>query len=386
LSFSEDCSVRRTPARMAMIGGGGGAFIGPVHRRAAALDGVVTIVAGAFSSDRSRNAETGRSLGLDPQRVYSSYDALFEREAARPADERPDFVCIVTPNHLHAPVAMAALSHGFPVFCEKPLTRDLPDARELCALADATGLPVGVAYTYLGYPLVHEARRLVQAGTIGTVRRVDVRYTQGWLSQPIERSGNAQAAWRMDARTAGIAGAVGDIGVHAQSLVEFVSGEQITEVSADLRQTVRGRELDDDCSMLLRLTNGVRGTLAASQICAGDDNRLEVSVYGESGGIHWAQERPDRLILNVAGQPKRHITCDAALVGEPARSMLRLPAGHPEGYLEAFANLYLEFVGRISGGKSWAGLSHHDGLRSMAFIKAVIQSGAGNGRWRTIQA
>lgn len=371
------------PVRMAMVGGGPGAFIGPVHRRAAALDGAIALVAGAFSRNASRNAEAGRALGLAPARVYADADALVAGEAALPADVRAEFVTIVTPNHLHADAAVAALEAGFAVFCEKPLAGTLAEARRIAAAA--VRAPLGIAFTYLGYPLVREARALVAAGRIGAVRRVAVSYTQGWLARAVEREGNAQAAWRTDPAQAGAGGALGDIGVHAQSLAEHVSGQQIVALAADFRAAVAGRRLDDDGAMLLRFANGARGTLVASQICCGDENRLSLSVYGETGALHWAQEQPNELILAEDGRPAQRITANAALLSdEGARSLLRLPGGHPEGYIEAFANLYGSFAGALRGAAAGLVAGADLGVRSAAFVEAALASSAADGQWRPL--
>ena len=370
---------------MAMIGGGPGAFIGPVHRRAAALDGAIVLVAGAFSSKADRNEQAGRALGLPPGRVYDSAAALVAGEAALPSAERAEFVAIVTPNHLHAEAAAAALEAGFAVFCEKPLAGTLAEARRIEAAASRA--PLGIAFTYLGYPLVREARALVAAGRLGAVRRVAVSYTQGWLARPVERDGNAQAAWRTDPAQAGAGGALGDIGVHAQCLAEHVSGQKIVALAADVRAAVAGRRLDDDGAMLLRFANGARGTLVASQICSGDENRLTLSVYGEAGALHWAQEQPNELILTEEGRPAQRITANAALLGDAgARAMLRLPGGHPEGYIEAFANLYAGFAMALRGGSAEAVPGAGLGVRAAAFVEAALASSAADGQWQPLAA
>lgn len=374
------------PVRMAMIGGGTGSFIGPVHRKAAALDGMIRLVAGAFSSDAARNAETGRDLGLAPDRVYAGYDDMLAQEAARPIGERPEFVAIVTPNHLHAPAALAAFRHGFPVLCEKPIAASLAEAQAIRESADAAGLPCGVTYTYQGYPLVHEARALVASGTLGAIRRVMVSYTQGWLAEPIEQDGNRQASWRTAPQTAGLGGALGDIGVHAQNLAEYVAGSPIVELSADIRTAVAGRALDDDGAMLLRFAGGARGTLVASQVCAGDENRLELRIHGERGSLHWEQESPNRLWHRPIDGPARLITANPDhLQDAVAAAMLRLPGGHPEGYIEAFANLYRAFALSLRGDTAVAAIpGAREGERSMAFIEAALDSSRAQGAWRRL--
>ncbi|HKR16174.1 Gfo/Idh/MocA family oxidoreductase [Rhizorhapis sp.] len=371
--------------RMAMIGGGPGSFIGPVHRKAAALDGLVSLCAGAFSPDPERNRETSLQLGLPPDRIHEDYEALLAREADRPAPERPEFVAIVTPNHLHAPIAAAALARGFAVLCEKPLARNLAEARDLQRAVESSGAAFAVTYTYLGYPLVHEARSIIASGGIGAIRRVVVNYTQGWLAQPVERHGNRQAAWRTSPETAGVGGALGDIGVHAQSLAEFVTGSDIAEVSADIRATFPERRLDDDGAMLLRFADGARGTLIASQICAGDENRLDLRVYGERGALHWTQESPNHLWHRAIDGPARLITANPDLLSDGgARAMTRLPGGHPEGYIEAFANLYRAFVLSLRGEEAPFMPGVREGVRSMAFIEAAIASSRANGAWQPV--
>lgn len=384
--MSTDASAAVTgPVRMAMIGGGPGSFIGPVHRRAASLDGLIRLVSGAFSSDATRNADTGRELGLDSDRLYAHYEDMLAREAARPVGERPEFVAIVTPNHLHAPAALAAFYHGFPVLCEKPIAATLAEARDIRAAAEASGLACGVTYTYRGYPLVHEARALVASGALGSIRRVTVSYTQGWLAQPVEQSDNRQAGWRTSPQTAGLGGALGDIGVHAQNLAEYVTGSPIEELSADIRAAVAGRLLDDDGAMLLRFANGARGTLTASQICAGDENRLELRVHGERGSLHWEQESPNRLWHRPADGPARLITANPDLLEDAtAAAMLRLPGGHPEGYIEAFANLYRAFALSLRGDTAARLPDAREGERSMAFVEAALDSSRDRGAWRRL--
>jgi predicted dehydrogenase len=375
------------PVRMAMIGGGSGSLIGPVHRRAAALDGMIRLCAGAFSSDPERNAATGRELGLPEDRVYGSYEVMLREEARRPAAERIEFVAIVAPNHLHAPAAIAALDHGFPVLCEKPLARDLGEARALLERSRASGLLFGMTYTYLGYPLVHEARALVAAGAIGEIRRVQASYTQGWLAQREEADGNAQAAWRTDPARAGIGGALGDIGADRVDRQAGHELGQVLGVDADVRTAVPGRMLDDDGAMLLRFANGARGTLTASQVCAGDENRLTLSVYGETGSLHWEQENPNRLWHRSNDAPARMITANPGLMtAADARAMMRLPGGHPEGYIEAFANLYRAFAQQLRGHDALALPDAAAGTRSMAFVEAALASSRADSAWHTLSA
>ena len=373
------------PVRFAMIGGGSGAFIGPVHRSAARLDGNLQLAAGCFSSDPVRNRETGAQMGLAPERVYSSHDDLLKQEARRPAAERIEFITIVTPNHLHAPISIEALKYGFAVLCEKPLAMNLAEARAMAKVARDTGLPFALTYTYLGYPLVREARALVAEGAIGEIVRVDVSYTQGWLARSIENEGDRQAAWRTDPAQSGVGGAIGDIGVHAQNLAEYVSGQQITKVCADLRSSRPSRQLDDDASMMLHFDNGARGTLVASQICSGDENRLVLSVHGSEGSLRWEQEHPTVLWHCPADAPARRITANSALLTCPeARAMVRLPGGHPEGYIEAFSNIYRAFAESLRG-KAQVPATIEDGVRSLAFVEAAIASSAAGSKWQSLE-
>ena len=372
------------PVRYAMIGGGEGAFIGPVHRIAAAIAGNCRLVAGAFSSDAERARRSGEALGLAPERSYESYAALVQRERELPADERAEFVAIVTPNHVHAPAAIAALEAGFPVLTDKPLTDTLDAALQLQEVAHRTGGLVGVTHTYTGYPMIRQARALVAGGELGAVRRVAVRYTQGWLAKA-EDQGGKQAEWRIDPARSGLGGAFGDIGTHAFNLVEFVTGERMTRLSAELRAAVPGRQLDDDGAAMFHLEGGARGTLIASQICTGDANGLEISVWTEEAGLHWRQEQPNSLRVARRGRPEEIWTpgVDRAYLDERAMAVTRLPSGHPEGYLEAFANIYRDFAeavrGRAPQQPVYASLS--DGVAGMRFIQAAHDSSARGAQW-----
>ena len=369
---------RINPVRMAMVGGGPTSFMGPVHRRAAALDGLVRVVAGAFSRSPARNAEAG----WPGERLYPDAQALIAGERALPADERAELVAVLTPNRTHAEVAGAAAAAGFAVLCEKPLAHDLAAGRALAALP--LSAPFAVAYTYLGYAMVHEMRALVAAGAIGDIRRVAANYIQGWLAEAIEADAPG-AAWRTDPAEAGISGAFGDIGVHAQSLTEFVTGQPVARVMADIGTQVAGRRLDDDGAVLLRLADGTPGTLTASQVCAGEQNGLTLTVYGSRGALRWAQERPFELVLSDADG--RFTTIAAApplLTSAVARDLLRLPGGHPEGYLEALANIYRALALTIRGAAAGMPLpSIAQGVRSLAFTQAVVESSAA-GAWRDV--
>jgi len=376
------------PVRYAMIGGGEGAFIGPVHRTAAAIAGNCRLVAGALSSDPERAKRSGVAAGLAPDRSYASYRALLEGELALPPAERIEFVAIVTPNHVHAPAAIAALDAGFPVLTDKPLTDTLEAALAFQAAAERTGGLVGVTHTYLGYPMVRQARALVADGDLGAVRRVAVRYTQGWLAHAGDAVGK-QAEWRIDPARSGLAGAFGDIGTHAFNLVEYITGERMSRLSAELRAAVPGRLLDDDGAAMFHLSGGGRGTLVASQICAGDANGLEISVWCESAGIHWHQEHPNHLRVARRAGPEEIWTpgADRSYLGEAAMRVTRIPSGHPEGYLEAFANIYRDFAAAVRGDAPaepcYASLA--DGVAGMRFIQAAHDSSAGGGTWTDLQ-
>lgn len=374
--------------RLAMIGGGEGAFIGAIHRAAAALDGHWRLVAGAFSSDPDRNRRSGEALEIAPERRYSSLEALLAAEAALPAAERVDAVAIVTPNHLHAPMAIAALDAGFHVFCEKPMALDLNEARSIAEAQARSGRQFALAFTYSGYPLVEEARVRIARGDFGKIRLVQVEYSQGWLSRPIDREGNKQAEWRTDPARAGLGGCLGDIGTHAFHLAEHVSGLQVRDLCADLTTHVPGRRLDDDVSVLLRLEGGARGTLKASQVAAGDENGLKLRIHGELGGLEWSQMEPNSLVLRWLDRPTEIVRAAGPGLAEATLSLLRTPSGHPEGYIEAFANLYRAFAMRISDSAGTdldsAFPSVDAGLRTMAFVESVIANSASDKKWTTL--
>lgn len=326
--------------RYGMVGGGPGAFIGAVHRMAAALDGEWRLVGGAFSADPGKSSEMGAELGLDAARVHGSYEAMAEAEAALPSDERIHAVAIVTPNHLHHPVARTFLTRGIHVVCDKPFTTTVPDAEELCRLSAERGLVCAVTYNYTGYPMVKEARALVRDGALGQLRKVVVEYSQGWLRTLLEADGQKQAEWRGDPERAGVSSALGDIGSHAYDLVRYVAGLDATRLFADLGTVVEGRRMEDDATVLLELEGGVRGLLFASQIATGERNHLRLRVYGSDRGIDWSQERPDRLRIVEADGSERIVWQGAGAVSDAAITATRLPGGHPEGFVEAFANLY----------------------------------------------
>jgi predicted dehydrogenase len=372
-----------------MIGGGQGAFIGAVHRLAAALDGQYELVAGAFSSNPDTSRATGRQLGLAPDRVYGSYEDLIAQEKARPAAERVQVISIVTPNHLHFAPAKLALESGFDVVLDKPMTFSLAEAKELAAVVAATGRRLCLTHTYTGYPMVKEARQLVARGTLGRIRKVYVEYPQGWLSKFEEGGENKQAAWRTDPTKSGVAGAMGDIGTHAFNLLEYASGLRVEQLCADINTVVEGRRLDDDGAVLLRLSDGASGVLVATQVAAGEENNVRIRIYGEKGGLDWMQADANTLLVKWLDRPTEIWRTGGPSVGSYARHNTRTPAGHPEGYLEAFANLYRNFAltlqaelaGQPAPPEALDYPSIEDGVRGMAFIENVIASGHSDQKW-----
>ena len=382
--------------RYGMIGGGRGAFIGAVHRIAANIDGQIELTAGAFSSDAEKSKASGQDLFLDPARVYGSFDELVKKEAALPADQRIDFVAIVTPNHVHFPAAKAALEAGFHVLSDKPATFDLKEAKVLQALVKKTGLLYGLTHNYTGYPLVKQARDMVAAGQLGKIRKVVVEYPQGWLATRLEASGQKQAAWRTDPKKSGAAGCIGDIGTHAENLAEYITGLQISELAADLTAFVKGRKLDDDGNVLLRFKGGAKGVLHSSQISVGEENNLNIRVYGEKGGLEWHQNEPNTLLVKWLDQPMQVYRTANGYLTPAALAAGRTPPSHPEGYLEAFANIYKNFAGAVRArlekkklAKNDPALDYpkiEDGVRGMAFIEAVVKSSKANTAWTKLDA
>jgi predicted dehydrogenase len=375
--------------RMGMVGGGEGSFIGPVHRMAAELDGQIRLVCGAFSSDADISRRSGQQMyGLPAERCYGSYTEMLEREVALPVGRRMDFVAITTPNHVHFPVASAALGAGFHVICDKPVTLSLDEALILAEQVRTSGCLFGLTHNYTGYPMVKEARALVASGAIGKVRRVVAEYVQGWLATRAEE-GNKQASWRTDPVRSGAAGCFGDIGTHAENLLEYVTGLEIESLCADLTTFVSGRALEDDGNVLLRMKGGARGVLFASQVAVGEENGLKLRVYGESGGFEWSQIEPNSLIVRWPDRPFEVRRTGGAGLSAPARDAARLPAGHPEGYLEAFAELYRQFAAavraRSEGGEVPVDVPDiGDGVRGMQFIEAVVESSRQGGVWQTL--
>ena len=375
--------------RMGMIGGGKGAFIGAVHRIAANMDGLIELNAGALSEIPEIAKESGEHLFLAQDRIYTSYEDMIKREASLPEEKRLDFISIVTPNFVHFPPAMMALEYGFNVVVEKPMTFTLDEAKQLQQQVEKTGKLLCLTHTYSGYPMVKQAKQMVKENRFGNIRKVVVQYPQGWLSKLTEREGNMQASWRTDPTKSGKAGAMGDIGTHAAHLAEYITGLKITKLCADLNIMVEGRRLDDDGNVLLRFENGAAGVLVASQIAAGEENALNISVYGENGGLQWYQMEPNSLIVKWLDKPMEIYRAGTPFVGNYAKFNTRTPGGHPEGYLEAFGNIYRNFAitlsARIEGttppeeALDFPGVE--DGIRGMAFIDNVVASSQSNEKW-----
>jgi predicted dehydrogenase len=360
-----------------MVGGGPGAFIGPVHRMAAELDGRMRLVAGAFSRDPAKTAQAAEAWGV---RGYGDWTEMIAAEAAR--DDGAEAVAVVTPNHLHFAVSRAALEAGLHVMSDKPATRDLAEARELAGVVAGSSRLYGLTYTYTGYPMVREAREIVRRGDLGAVRKIVVEYPQGWLSRAIEHEGAKQAEWRVDPALAG-AGCIGDIGVHAFNIAEFVGGVRVERLCADVSTVVPGRMLDDDCNVLLRFEGGARGVLIASQISAGARNGLKLQVYGEKGGLTWSHDRPSELTVDWLDGPSQTLHAASAYLSGPAQAASRIPTGHPEGFIEAFANLYRDFAWAIADGRTEAGLvpGISEGVRSMAFVETAVAASRDGSGW-----
>jgi len=377
--------------RMGMIGGGKDAFIGAIHRYAFNMDGLIEMLCGALSINPEIAKDSGKSLFLPEDRIYLNYEEMMEKESKMPEDKRIDFVTIVTPNFAHFAPAMAALDHGFNVVIEKPITFTLDEAKKLKKKVEETGLTLCLTHTYSGYPMVKQAKAMVRDGAFGKIRKVWVEYPQGWLSKLTEREGNAQAAWRTDPKKSGKSGCMGDIGTHAAHLAEYVTGLKITQLCADLNIMVEGRALDDDGNVLLRLENGVAGVLMASQVAAGEENGIAIRVYGENGGLEWHQHEPNTLLVKWLDQPTQILRAGANYpnLSSFARSNCRTPCGHPEGYLEAFANIYKNFaltlMSKLSNSQPTPEMldfpTVEDGIRGMAFIDNVVESSKSEKKW-----
>ena len=375
--------------RMGMIGGGTGAFIGAIHRIAAAMDGEIELVCGAFSSDPEKSKVTGKELNLDAARVYDTYDEMIHIEKGLPESIRMDFVSIVTPNHLHFNPAKLALENGFHVVLDKPATFNLAEAKDLKTLVEKSGRHFCLTHTYTGYPMIKEAREQVKTGKLGSIRKVYVTYPQGWLSTFLESSNNKQAEWRTDPTKSGIAGCMGDIGTHAFNLAEYITGLKVSRICADINIVVEGRKLDDDGAVLLKFGNGASGVLIASQVLAGEENELSIKVYGADGGLEWKHSDANTLLMKYADRPTEIWRAGTGYLSTVASHNSRTPSGHPEGYLEAFANHYRNFSLCVKAGMNneqpkaeWLDFPGIDeGVRGMAFIENVIASGKSDEKW-----
>ncbi|MFH0989986.1 MAG: Gfo/Idh/MocA family oxidoreductase [bacterium] len=378
--------------KMGMIGGGPDAFIGEVHRKAARMDGGVDIVAGVFSRNAEKSHQTGQQLLLDPKRIYTSYEELIAKERQLPEGERVDFVALVTPNNSHFPIAKALLESGFHVMCEKPMTFNVDEARELQSIVQQSVKVFGLMHNYTGYPMVKLARDIVRNGELGEIRKIVVQYPQGWLSTPLEQTGNVQAVWRTDPAQSGGGGALGDIGTHGENLSEYITGLKITHVCADLTSFVPGRKLDDDCNCLLRFENGAKGLLHVSQIAIGEENNLAIWIYGTKKSLEWHQEHPNHLTLKALDGPMEVYRRGNPYIGAKsaaAARATRLPFGHPEAFIEAFANIYCNFTDTVRAaltGQTPDPLIQdfpnvNDGLRGMLFIQSVLTSATSSQKW-----
>ncbi|HEY6642702.1 MAG TPA: Gfo/Idh/MocA family oxidoreductase [Povalibacter sp.] len=376
--------------RLGMIGGGRGAFIGAVHRMASRLDDRYELVAGAFSSDAQRSRDSGADLHLASDRCYATLEEMVSRERQRA--DRVDAIAIVTPNHLHYRAAKLCLDAGFHVICDKPLTTTLEDAEDLVSTAESVRRVFAVTYNYSGYPLVRQARQMIAEGLLGDLRVAQIEYAQDWLATDLETAGNKQAAWRVDPQRSGVAGAIGDIGTHAFHLAEFITGVQVAKLAADLSTQVTGRRLDDNGQMLLRFANGASGSLWASQVAPGNENGLRVRLYGSKAGIEWSQEHPNQLRFAPLGEQPRFITRGGAGLGRSATAASRVPSGHPEGYIEAFAQIYSDTAdlilaanqGRAAGEGALLVPTVSDGLRGVRFIHAAVESSRRDAAWTNI--
>ncbi len=376
------------PIRMGMIGGGEGAFIGAVHRHAAGLDGNYQLVCGAFSRNEENNTRTASALNVSTSRTYDSWQSMLEEEAKLPEQQRMQVVVIVTPNHLHVPISLAAIKAGFHVFCEKPAGVSFAEVKELQDVIHASESLYGLAHTYLGYPMVWQARHLVESGKLGKIRKVYVEYPQGWLSGE-EETHNKQAQWRTDPAISGATGAMGDIGTHAFGLVEFVLNDSVTSLCGELNTHVEGRRLDDDGAALIKTKKGASGVLIASQVCTGEENALKIRVFGDKGGLEWRQMEPNSVIYRPVDAPYQVFRAGQGQVGlcDAASARCRVPAGHPEGYLEAMANLYTDFAKAVRAnqkGKADGVPGINSGIRGMVFIDAMLASTDSDTKWESV--
>ena len=376
--------------KLGMVGGGEGAFIGEVHRIAARMDERFHLCAGALCSDPDRSLKSALDLGLPKDRSYSDYKEMAISESQR--DDGINFVSIVTPNHLHHPIAKTFLEVGINVICDKPMTMNSVEAQELIDISESSDLIFAVTYNYSGYPLIREAREIIKKGELGSIRIIKVEYIQDWLTEPIEKTGQKQASWRVDPKKSGIGGSIGDIGTHAFHLAHFVTQQLPNKISADLSCFVEGRELDDNAHILMRYESGAKGMIWSSQVAPGNENNLKMQIYGEKGGLIWQQENPNELILNLLNQPSRRLTRGSSFVGNQSARLTRIPAGHPEGYLEGFANIYREvadeFSAKISGkpiSKDILYPTSKEGLYGVSFIEAAIESNSKDSVWADLK-
>jgi predicted dehydrogenase len=375
--------------RMGMIGGGKDAFIGSIHRIAANMDGMVELVCGSLSINKEIAVDSGRSLFLPEDRIYTNYEEMLEKESQLPEGERMDFVTIVTPNFAHYAPAVMALEKGFHVVIEKPITLSLEEAKNLKQKLDETGMTLCLTHTYTGYPMVKQAKSLIASGALGKVRKVFVEYRQGWLSRLSEREGNQGAAWRTDPKKSGKSGVMGDIGTHAFNLAEYITGLQVTQLCADLNIVVEGRGLDDDGGVFLKFDGGASGVLIATQVAAGEENNLSIKVYGENGGIEWHQHEPNSLFVKWLDKPMEVLRAGTPFLSDLAKQNQRTPGGHPEGYLEAFGNIYRNFALTVSAKINNTSIDSNviefpsitEGIRGMAFIENVVKSSESNEKW-----
>lgn len=372
------------PLRVGMVGGGRDAFIGAVHRMAARLDGTAELVAGCLASTPEKAIASGRDLGLAGPRNYPTWQAMLEGERALPPDQRIDFVSIVTPNHLHFAVADAFAAAGIHIVCDKPMVLSTEESRRLAATVARAGVVFCVTYNYSGYPMVKQARQMVASGDLGEIRKVIAEYSQGWLASALESTGHKQAEWRTDPRRAGLGGAIGDIGSHAEQLVSYVTGLRVESLCADLTSFVPGRGVDDDANLLIRFAGGARGILSASQVCIGHENDLSLRVYGTRASLCWRQEEPNHLVLKPDGQPERTYRRGNAYIGPAAKGATRLPSGHPEAFIEAFANVYRAAAADIRAGRpspvhDYPDLA--DGARGVHFIEKTVESSRSERKW-----
>ena len=369
--------------KMGMVGGGGGSFIGAIHRNAALLDNCIDLVCGSFSSDYQNSLDTGKKLFLDKNRIYKTYDEMISIESQKKENEKMDIVSIVTPNHLHFDPAMKALDNGFPVIIDKPLTFDSDQAKKLVEKVNETNLPFAVTHTYTGYPMVKEAKYLIKSGKIGNLRKVAVEYPQGWLTSNLENTDNKQASWRTDPKKSGKAGSMGDIGTHAANMVEYLTGKKILKLFSKVNTFVKGRLLEDDGNVLISLEDGIEGNLMTSQIATGEENDLKIRVWGELGGVEWKHSMPNTLLLKLNGNPNQILRAgvDNSYLSDFTLLHCRTPSGHPEGFIEAFANIYRNFsyavnnhINSINIDPMYDFPTVDEGYRGMKFIDAVIES------------